>query len=690
MSTSQAQTHRESLFLGFAAFLIAAMQAATVYAPNTWINRDGRFYTNVNTTIVENFSLDQSGYAASWYTGQLPWYREMDQAWSNISIGRNGEHLPKHPLLMPIASTPLFFAFGLIGTLLFNLMSIGLAGFGLFRFARAYAGSLPSAAAVVVFLFGTSIRGYAYDYLIDVFNLGLFGCLLACLVENRPRLLGVLLGLMVMIRPSILMFVPSLFLLSLDRKVFVSMLRSLVPFFCVIVVWGVINTWLFGRPWWVGYNRILIVHQGVPGLDNVNDAFSTPLSDGLRRIWQGDYGLRVRFAVLGIAAPGLIYLLFRRPLSALATLTGVAVSLYVFGRYVYEGDRFQWPALALLVPAVAMSFEGVDRAVSKVRPWLAAVGVALTASLTIVVANFLWDRNARAWLDGELAVSDWGGLKHGAHALLVVLLGTGVAHVLRKDRRVFHTGVLFCVTGVTAIAFANQFRLPWPRLTESLSQPERTAAAACLALLAIVGALGFSSLTHPWRGTRWAQATMFALAGLCTVGLVHRVQEHHQQDVSFVFPSHRALLDAQVKLGEVPCDFLAWEHMSWECSRLDRGTMTMVGLALPEGIKVDGQPREMLLLTGDHSGQNKTRVVNWKTPKPGQKLDLDWATPDGLKGGCTVTLQSGGRTLHAFESNPSPGATGHVEIATPSAQAELSLSITGRRCAIAMRGRWEY
>ena len=74
--------------LGIAMLLLVVAEAASLYVPSTWIQRDGRFYTNVNVTLVEDGSVDQSEWARSWYERDLGWNRSLDAAWSNVALVR--------------------------------------------------------------------------------------------------------------------------------------------------------------------------------------------------------------------------------------------------------------------------------------------------------------------------------------------------------------------------------------------------------------------------------------------------------------------------------------------------------------------------------------------------------------------------------------------------------------------------
>ena len=184
-----------AIAVALAALALTATEVAARYRPETWIQRDGRFYVNVNTTLVEHLSVDQGEFCASWYDGNLGWNRNLDAGWSNVALGRDGEHLPKHPILLPLMSTPLFWAFGLLGALLFNVLCYGVIAAGAFAFARRYASVAAAAFAALALPLATGIRDPTYDYHIDVLMLALFTSALALLYARRGVLAGLILGL---------------------------------------------------------------------------------------------------------------------------------------------------------------------------------------------------------------------------------------------------------------------------------------------------------------------------------------------------------------------------------------------------------------------------------------------------------------------------------------------------------------
>ena len=76
------------------------------YKPHSFIVRDASFYATTTRGLVTTFSLDQRKLQPeSWYTGSHPSYKNLDLAWSNISVGIDGTWYPKHSIVMPLGSS---------------------------------------------------------------------------------------------------------------------------------------------------------------------------------------------------------------------------------------------------------------------------------------------------------------------------------------------------------------------------------------------------------------------------------------------------------------------------------------------------------------------------------------------------------------------------------------------------------
>ncbi len=382
--------------------LLGAAMAFVAILPglhaNTWLFRDGRFYTNVAVTLTERLSLEQSEFCASWYDGTLGWNRDLDSGWSNVALGRNDEHWPKHNYLLPLAATPLVFAFGLAGTLAFNLLMLGVVCAGLFRFGRAFASPAAAASAAIAFVFGSAIVGQnAYDFSTDVFLLACFSSGLAAVVEakgeaRRGALAGVLFGMAVVIRPTTVAFLLPLAVLAMAHAGKKPLGAAVAGGALVLGLAGALNTYLFGAPWLTGYQRTLVVVAGHPEAASHTDLFSVPFEQGLVRLWEGEYGLRQAFSILALAVPGVIVLARRAKALTAASLLALFFSIQIFARYAYEGHRFHWAALSFFVPALATS---IDLSFRLARP-LARARVALgrrgprAALVAAIAAVALW------------------------------------------------------------------------------------------------------------------------------------------------------------------------------------------------------------------------------------------------------------------------------------------------------------
>ena len=665
---------RAAWALGLLVLALAVFFVAMVYAPNTWINRDGRFYVNVNTTIVEDFSLRQEGFAGSWYTRPLGWNRNLPWDWSNVAIGSGGELLPKHPWLMPVLSTPLFFALGLVGTLVFNLLLFGLMAGGFYRFTREYAGPVPAALSVCTFLFGTAVHLYMYDYNIDVLILALFALALAALAARRGAAAGVLYGLCLVIKPTCLMLLPVLLLLLWERRDRRTFKWSLIGGAATLAAAGMVNAWLFGRPWWSGYSRTLVMVAGQQQIFSHAEGFDRPLAAGLKSVFTGHFGLAGRHTLMILALPGLVLLASKRWRYVAGAVLTLIVSVLVFSKFNYDGDRFHWPAIALLLPALAVTFGLVQKALGKipqlVRPamlaallpvlaFLAAVphinigppAILLLLNLLMVsVLVFCAVLIAQRIMPPSLAVAAVTGLfllpmardviLHGGQHLLAVTLSLVCLEAVLRRKWLF--------AGVAA-GLAAAWIL-YVVLSDGMLIRKRSPALLMPPLIPLAALFWWlSRFLVSLSRRRWLIAGGGLLLIILVVGIV-RLSLNAAEP--FRIGTEKSLRLAKVHLGEIPCDFLPWEHMSWECSHLDRGHYNQVGLALPEGVKVGGVPRELLLIPTGLRGQDRT--VTWQKVKAGGALVLEHAAPDNPKGAVEVAVFINGEEVDRFQTRDKP------------------------------------
>jgi hypothetical protein len=749
--------------------LLGAVMAFAAILPglhaNTWLFRDGRFYTNTAITLTERLSLEQTEFCASWYDGTLGWNRDLDPGWSNVALGRNGEHWPKHNWLLPLAASPLVFAFGLAGTLMFNLLGLGVATAGLYRFARAFSSGPAAACAAIAFVFGSAIVGQnAYDFSTDVFLLACLSQALAALTEKRGLAAGVLIGMAVVVRPTTIAFLLPLAIVAWTLAGKKPLGRAIGGGAIVLALAGIVNTYLFGAPWLTGYQRTLVVVGGHPEASSHVDLFSVPFDVGLVRLWEGEYGLRQAFMILAAAIPGVFVLARRAKALTLASAIALALSIEIFARYAYEGHRFHWAALSFFVPALASSIEllsSLARRFVRVRASIArrAIAASMVAALAAIaiwsaelpfgppesrigagpIAGAVRDalvlggaedrvavvlaiiahmliggavvaalaRIAGRVVSAEVAAAsvvvvaslpsvraqiESGGVPLLAHAALVFAIerltsgrrvvggialaaGLALAYGTEEGAALFHGAVTPFAALSHAVAHEGPSRLALPIAVLGilgtglalLERDRRTALAFMLlsllglapglatnevgyrpiavlalapgmavALSAIAGLVGRVRAIAPPRAPLAAALAVLTL--LAVIGGTHRASADREP---FHLATYAGVRHAVVLLRDgardVPCDFLAWEHMSWECSHYDSGLFGMFGLALSGGpIEVGHVPEPLAILPTGAQGQ--LRRIVWPSLRAGPELVLRWAIPDGQRGGGTLRV----------------------------------------------------
>jgi hypothetical protein len=252
-----------------------------------------------------------------------------------------------------------------------------------------------------------------------------------------------------------------------------------------------------------------------------------------------------------------------------------------------------------------------------------------------------------------------GPYGEGAKALLLLLLGAGLlgagllsAPLWRGRGRL---GLALLWLGALGLLFK-----PAGQGAERL--PLLFLLAGGLALGASLEALARLLLRHLGalsRRTRWALVALLLLS-LFAIGGAKRAA---QASAPFRLATPQAVREAHVLLGEVPCDLLVWEHMSWECARMDRGTHNMVGLATDVPAEIGGQEHLLLWLP---SGWAKIRGVRWEGIEATEALELRWAVPDTERGGGRLEVLLDGNAVHSLEIPPRPtGAVQHLRVDTP-------------------------
>lgn len=410
-----------TIALALFALVLVSTDVAAEFAPNTWLFRDGRFYVNVNENLVEHASLEDP-FAASWYEGRLGWNHNLTEDWSNRALGARGESYHFRPWLLPVSSTPFFFALGLLGVLLFNCALYGLVAAATYRFVRAYTEALPAALTAVAMVLASGFRHHIYNYSVDMLLVTAFLCGLWGLMEKKGFWSGVLIASAVMIKPTVLLYAPALALVMWERRDGRTLLRAIYGGLATLGVHGIINTYMFGRPWALGYTRVVVVVNGVQSIHSDTRSFETPLSEGALDLFTGPDGVVWWHGLFVLALPGLAVLLRRFPRTGLAVLLSSMGAFALFSKFQWHQDRFLFPTVALLALPLALGMRAMGERFREVIG-LFGRGLVLQRSAAMVFVVALTAIAASAFTGGGLLT------RHPDEAAIQGAIAIGEGHL---------------------------------------------------------------------------------------------------------------------------------------------------------------------------------------------------------------------------------------------------------------------
>ena len=272
----------------------------------------------------------------------------------------------KQSPVLSVAVLPFYAIFGKPGCLLFNLLVLNLLLVGMAQLAGD--GGVARSVTLLA-LVTTPLVRFAFNFSPDLFLCVLLvGCLLAA-QRNRPGLAGILAGLAVSSKLYVALLVvpiPALMVMTADRRWHTLLWLS---------IGGVIglapglafNTWQYGAPWVTGYERQLLVENGLIGLANHTSRFTEPPVQGLRNILFDDtVGLLPTAPLwflwpIGFAAaiasriPGTKWLF--------AAVAMILMNLALFATYdgwhggSSVGNRYVFPALVMGFVVIGAAFQ---------------------------------------------------------------------------------------------------------------------------------------------------------------------------------------------------------------------------------------------------------------------------------------------------------------------------------------------
>jgi len=334
-----------ALFLSFAAV------AATAYEAYTFLHGDGAFYANINKSLAHDLSLDQGKYhPRSWLEEDLGWNKTIDQGWSNVSLGADGQWLPKHSFVMPLFSTPLYVLFGLNGLLLFQLLMMTVGMFAAYKVAVSLLPRPAALAAVLVLAAQPIVAGDIYSYNNDAFYTALLMCGAWAFVVQRWGISGLFFGLAVWAKITNLLFVAPFAVAVLWRRDLRLIARAVIPFLVPLILFAASNWVLFGAPTTTSYHVVLVRHDGLLQTESISKRFEEPFTPGLKRILTDDFqGLNHKAPLLWLTLPGILALLaYRRTRpAALAYAAVLGAFVVLHTRYDFTYARFFLPVAML-------------------------------------------------------------------------------------------------------------------------------------------------------------------------------------------------------------------------------------------------------------------------------------------------------------------------------------------------------
>jgi hypothetical protein len=376
--------------------------AATVYSryeAHSFLFGDGAFYANINKSIANDFSLDQSAYHPhSWLEDNLGWNRNVDVAWSNVSLGADGRWLPKHSYVVALFSTPFYVVFGLDGLLLFHVAMLVLMLTAAFAIASRFLSPLAAALSTAIVAMQPVIHEGVYAYNNDAF----FGAMLIlgvwALLSERLLWAGLLMGIGVWTKATNILFVLPFagWLIWRYRADWRRIAKATLAFAVPIVLMLSVNWYYFGSPLTTAYHRIIVRTDHQITTQSLADSFTEPVGEGLKRVVKDKReGLESQAPLLWLSLPGILLLGWRQKSRVLALLYGLAFGAFLIlqAKYAFTYARFFMPVIALsVVPigAIIDLFPSQSRE-TEARPGPGHLGQLLIGAFAVyVLAAWLW------------------------------------------------------------------------------------------------------------------------------------------------------------------------------------------------------------------------------------------------------------------------------------------------------------
>jgi Glycosyltransferase family 87 len=285
-----------------------------------------------------------------------------------VALGRSGQWYPKHPVLLSVLSLPFYAAFSVAGFLLFNLTTVVALASVLWFLCRRHVSPGVATATTLLVMGGTFLRAYIYYYSADLLSALLVLLALLLALERKSLPAGLFLGLSGLAKPTNFFIASIVVCFSAARRPRRAALWLLLGILPGLLTGALLNLALFGSPLISGYDRTLVLENGVPTTVSHRGFFDLPLWEGMRgQLLSPRVGLLTTSPVLLLAIPGFAILLRRDPWEGPLYL-GISEFLFLlFSTYrwwsaSHYGPRFLMVPVCLAAVPMALTLERIGQA----------------------------------------------------------------------------------------------------------------------------------------------------------------------------------------------------------------------------------------------------------------------------------------------------------------------------------------
>lgn len=340
----------------------------------TYMKGDSPYYANTAISIYKDFDLDQINQTDRRIFENPAPGTNISIGDSNIARGARGEWYPKHPILMPLLSVPFFAAFGGIGFVVFNVVSLLVLIVAVRRLALRFAGTGAADIAAVLIGLTPLFHHFAYSYCTDILAALLVVLGTAAVFAGRGLTSGILLGLSVWVKlPNGLAVLMAAGVLLLLRNWRVWW-RYLLGCTLSLGAFAATNWTMFGAPWLTSYQRVWVIQNGASQLADHFGNFGFPFWEGFRlQLVDPIHGLFATAGIALLAVLGYWRLWKKNRGAAMALFLFSAATFLLYCKYDYVAgshysNRFLMPVVALAAVPLACLIDALAGRLSLPSP----------------------------------------------------------------------------------------------------------------------------------------------------------------------------------------------------------------------------------------------------------------------------------------------------------------------------------